>query len=154
MLKYINKLCLILFFICMQSTFANINQDLFNEIHQDKEIQYHRGLMFLDENSPNKNTKQGVEWIHKSANQGYPKAQFVLGMLYNEGIGVKQSYSAAAEWYRKAADQGLPDAQLNLAILYHAGRGVPKNLTTAKKWYQKAAKQGSVRAENILDGLK
>ena len=61
-----------------------------------------------------------------------------LGILYNQGRGVRQDYHKAREWYEKAAAQGFATAQLNLGTLYNHGRGVRKNLATAKDWFGKA----------------
>jgi len=44
------------------------------------------------------------------ANSGEPRAQNNMGIMYERGLGVTQSYPEAMSWYRKAADQGLPEA--------------------------------------------
>jgi uncharacterized protein len=54
------------------------------------------------------------------AEHGDAEAQFYLGVQYNFGYGVPQSYDEAAKWYRKAADQGDATAQFNLGKLYAA----------------------------------
>ena len=38
-------------------------------------------------------------------------AQYNLGILYTEGLGVARDYEQAAYWYRKAAEQGHAEAQ-------------------------------------------
>ena len=40
------------------------------------------------------------------AEQGDAKAQFNLGVMYGDGLGVKQDYFEEVNWYRKAAEQG------------------------------------------------
>ena len=42
------------------------------------------------------------------AREGNPKAQNNVGLMYERGLGVSQSYPEAMRWYRLAADQGLP----------------------------------------------
>ncbi|MCK5097449.1 MAG: SEL1-like repeat protein, partial [Desulfobacteraceae bacterium] len=42
----------------------------------------------------------------RAAEQGYAKAQYNLGAMYDKGIGVPQNRNKAAYWYRKAAKQG------------------------------------------------
>ncbi|MDP6486672.1 MAG: SEL1-like repeat protein, partial [Alphaproteobacteria bacterium] len=37
------------------------------------------------------------------AEQGVALAQFFLGLMYEEGLGVAQDAAQAAEWFRKAA---------------------------------------------------
>jgi uncharacterized protein len=50
-------------------------------------------------------------WFEKAAVQGYSRAQFNLGLLYAEGLGVAQDYAKAKAWLEKAAAQGHPKAQ-------------------------------------------
>ena len=40
------------------------------------------------------------------ASQNNAQAEFGVGLLYEHGYGVTQSYEAAAAWYQKAAEQG------------------------------------------------
>ena len=81
------------------------------------------------------------------ADNGEPKAQFKLGLMYALGDGVPKDSAEAAKWYRKAAEQGLATAQFNLGLMYDNGDGVPKDGTEAVKWYRKAADQGDVAAQ-------
>ena len=56
--------------------------------------------------------------------QGLAGAQCNLGIMYDDGHGVKQSYEKAVEWYGKAAKQGYAGAQCNLGFMYYNGHGV------------------------------
>ena len=40
------------------------------------------------------------------AQHGYPRAQTMLGFMYESGQGVPQDYDAAAYWYRQSAERG------------------------------------------------
>ena len=53
-----------------------------------------------------------IGWYEKAARQGETRAMHNLGLLYQDGQGVRQSYPRAAEWYEKAARQGCADAQV------------------------------------------
>jgi TPR repeat protein len=66
-------------------------------------------------------------------------AQYGLGALYDEGVGVPQNYADAAKWYQKAADQGMAGTQYSLGILYIKGDGVPQNYVKAHMWLNLAA---------------
>jgi TPR repeat protein len=55
-----------------------------------------------------------------SANQGDHSAQYNLGLMYEKGEDVPQSYTEAVKWYRLAADQGNASAQNNLGIIQKA----------------------------------
>ncbi len=78
------------------------------------------------------------EW-RPLAEQGDAKAQYGLGLMYNEGKHVPQDYAEAVRWYRKAAEQGYADAQYNLGIMYKNGRGVTQDFVQAHMWFNLAA---------------
>ena len=86
----------------------------------------------------------------QAAEQGYAKAQFNLGLMYDSGRGVRQDYTKAVQWYRKAAEQGDAKAQSNLGLMYDSGRGVRQDYTQAVQWYRKAAEQGYAKAQYNL----
>ncbi len=76
------------------------------------------------------------------AEQGYDKAQFKLGSLYENGQGVPQDYTKAVKWYRLAAAGGNPLGSSRLADMYNDGQGVLQNHTKAHMWYNIAAANG------------
>ena len=75
------------------------------------------------------------------AEKGDARAMNNVGLMYERGLGVTQSYVEAMNFYRKAADAGLPEAQYNLGTLYHNGYGVEVNNSQAVFWFRKAAAQ-------------
>jgi uncharacterized protein len=85
------------------------------------------------------------EW-RPLAEGGEPSAQFNLGLMYEEGQGVPQSYGIAAKWYKLAAEQGDDGAQLGLGFMYYIGRGVLQDYTRAHMWLNISALQGNVDA--------
>ena len=80
-------------------------------------------------------------------------AQFAIGLLHDEGLGVEQSYVEAAYWYRKSAEQGNPYSQYNLSNLYYSGDGVPLDYSLSAYWTLKAAEQGNLDAQHDLGYL-
>lgn len=93
-------------------------------------------------NSRSKAGKVDADAVRQSASQGDPKAQMVLGRMYEEGDGVRCDEGAAFEWYRAAAEQGYPEAQLAVGSHYQIGQLVAKDDVRALAWYRKAADQG------------
>jgi TPR repeat protein len=81
-----------------------------------------------------------------AADAGDPVAMGRLGVLFQQGIGLPQSYTEAIKWYTRAAEAGNAEAMNNLGTLYVSGHGVPQDYAEAKKWYQRAADAGSVMA--------
>lgn len=76
-----------------------------------------------------KDLAEAAVWYDESAEHGYARAQFKIGLFYDKGYGVAQNKEEAAKWYRKAADQGDADAQCNLGYCYKTGDGVTKTLS-------------------------
>ena len=81
------------------------------------------------------------------AENGHSDAQFRLGILYEEGLGVTKDFAQAAKWYRLAAERNNPGAQNSLGNLYFDGNGVAKDPSEALNWYRKAAEQGDAYAQ-------
>jgi S1-C subfamily serine protease len=73
------------------------------------------------------------------AKKGDAEAQYLLGYLYDDGLGVAHDLAEAARWYRLAAEQNHTYAQFNLAILYADGIGVPLDRVEAYRWFMLAA---------------
>jgi hypothetical protein len=85
-----------------------------------------------------------------AADQGTALAQVRLGILYETGRGVPQSYTEAARLYTLAAEQGNPAAQNNLGRLRETGSGLLQSFAEAAKLYQLAAAQGHADARSNL----
>jgi len=90
----------------------------------------------------------------KAAKAGSAEAQFTLGALYQQGLGLPRDPKQAVFWYFTAADQGHILAQFNLAYCYESGQGVDKDLGRAARWYGEAANQGDEEARAALEDLE
>lgn len=98
-------------------------------------------------------TPEQLAQIEKDAERGDAEAQCLLGILYEDGNGVRQDYRKAKEWYKKAAEQGHAKAQYFLGGLYYFARGVQQDYHKAKEWYEKAAEQENAGAQFALGVL-
>ena len=85
------------------------------------------------------------------AEQGVAVAQYSLGVMYYDGLGVAQDYAEAVQWYRAAAEQGNAGAQFNLGLMYLQGRGVAQDFVTAHMWLNIAASSGHANAREARD---
>jgi len=75
------------------------------------------------------------------ADQGDPRAETTLGVMYDEGHGVPQDDAEALKWYRRAAERGYAQAQFNLGVMYARGEaddGHEDNVS-AHMWFNLAA---------------
>ena len=84
------------------------------------------------------------------AEAGNVRAQFMMGTIFEQGLGVDKDLAAAARWYGLAAAGGNASAQYNLGVFYQFGKGVPKDAARAAELLQQAAEQGHGRAQNNL----
>jgi TPR repeat protein len=102
------------------------------------------------------NYTEAMKWFLKAADQGNPRALYMMGDFYAYGWGVPGDGDKALEWYHKAASTGDAWAQDNLGWVLLGWReeaGIRKDDKEAAIWFRKAADQGSPSAEYNLAGL-
>ncbi len=101
------------------------------------------------------------------AQEGDCDAQYALGLLYFEGLGVGQSYERAIGLWTRSADQGQAQAQISLGVVYSrlslpytsldckSGCGQEKDLIAAYRWFGIASEIGSPHEVTVAqDSLK
>lgn len=100
------------------------------------------------------------------AAEGDCDAQYAMGLLYFEGLGVSKSYGKAVDLWENSAEQGQAQAQISLGVVYartsmpyttldcKSGCGEEKNLVTAYKWFGIAREIGSPHEMKVaIDAL-
>ena len=105
------------------------------------------------------------------AKNGDAEAQYNLGVMYDNGLGVLQDYKEAFHWYRLATEQGytegkikiynlakksipqalsilindaenrVTEAQNKLGEVYLEGKGLPQDYVLAHMWFNLAGSQ-------------
>lgn len=90
--------------------------------------------LLLGKGGVKKDEAAGFTLMQLVATQGEVGAQYNVGNLYKDGVGVQRNYSQAAYWYRKAAEKGHRRARSELGNLYLNGRGVPQNAVEGTAW--------------------
>ena len=85
--------------------------------------------------------------LEVAAEDGNPRAQNNLAVLYYIGRNRDKDYKTAAFWFGKAADQGFAVAQYNLGFMYQQGHGVEKDDARAFDLFLNAAVQGYAIAQ-------
>ncbi|MDJ0653758.1 MAG: SPOR domain-containing protein [Xanthomonadales bacterium] len=85
-------------------------------------------------------------WI-PMAEEGDTRAQFRLGSMYHDGIGVDRNYYLSSYWFEQAATRGVSSAQFNLGNAYKHGHGVPQDEREASYWWRLAADQDLAPAQ-------
>ena len=76
--------------------------------------QYHVALLYRLGKGVPRDEPEGMTWMQKSAEGGYPPAQYVIANSVLQPVD-------SVPRYRKAADQGHAAAQYKLAMLYDLG---------------------------------
>lgn len=94
-----------------------------------------------------------TEELLLSAERGTAEDQYNLGMRYERGIGVPQSYPEAVRWYRLAAMHDYPDALYKLCEMSERGQGLPQDYQEALRWCGLAADHGHGHAMFMLGRL-
>lgn len=79
---------------------------------------------------------------YEADNIGSAEALFCLGLSYEEGHGVRQSYTKAVKYYLEAAKKGHPIAQFSLSLLYEEGLGIDKSNELSYLYCKMSAEQG------------
>jgi TPR repeat protein len=75
------------------------------------------------------------KWLELADAKGVSTASFLLGTIYEEGLGVDTNVAMAVELYEKAAKTKNICALHNLARIHAQGKGLPRNLEAARFWY-------------------
>ena len=119
----------------------------------DAEAQYLLARCYLDEKGVEEDEHEILKWLGRSADQGYAKAQFILGLLKKEKEDLSEAddlIEKAVPGLRKAADQGDADAMFLLATAYIDALGVEENEEEGMKLLRKAAEKGDENAIRLL----
>ena len=120
----------------------------------DPIAQYNIGICHLNGFVVKKDTIKGLRFLEKSAMQGTPHAQVMLGYLYYYGGNtIKRDVKKGIEWLTLASDQGMPNAQYDLSMIYYNGESgeITPDYNKAKELCRKAAEQGLPAAKWAME---
>lgn len=82
-------------------------------------------------------------WYRKAADYDEEEAQNILGLCYEEGLGVLKDYEKAYYWFQLAVKNGAGAcAEHNLARCFRLGRGISEDKEMANKYEALAVKHG------------
>ncbi|MBX2868550.1 MAG: sel1 repeat family protein [Acidiferrobacterales bacterium] len=100
------------------------------------------------------------ELLYPLAQEGVPRAQFRIGIMYQFGRSVAKNADLAEKWFTAAlpellrqSQQGIAWAQTDLGTAYEFGISLQQDYERAAYWYQKAAIQGYAGAQTNLGVL-
>lgn len=117
----------------------------------DADAQIRLGLQLVNTSKPD--YTGAAHWFGAAAKTGSLEAQYDLGVLTGEGLGVKRDPVGAAILFMNAAAGGFPAAEYRIGHAYQRGVGVPRSTTFAAMWYERAARHGVRPAQSALAAL-
>jgi TPR repeat protein len=88
-----------------------------------------------------------LQFYKKAAQKKHALAQFELGAMYYDGVGVDRDFPTALQWFLAAAQQGNTESELNLGTMYSLGQGVDPDPEKSFQWYLRAATKNQVLGE-------
>ena len=101
-----------------------------------------------------KNIAQTFKYYHTLATEdNFAVAQYQVGCMFNNGLGVDEDLNQAFKFYKLAADQGHVESQFNVGNFYFIGKGGAEkdvsqdNLSQAFKYFKLAADQNFADAQ-------
>lgn len=113
---------------------------------------YSKGINFYNgSNGFPLNRHKALEYLQEAALLGDSDAMNHLGVIYQKGEFVTQSYTQAIEWFVKAvkANPNNPYATYNLGHLYYNGLGVVKNTAKALEYLKISVTLGKGNTTSI-----
>lgn len=112
------------------------------------------GDFYFEEGTDHLDYLEAERWYRLSSAQGYLKARFQLGQIYNKGKGsVEDPEREALECFRQLAEENYPTAQCIMGVKYQIGDGVEMDLKRAIGYFLKAARQDHLEAQRRLGDI-
>lgn len=96
------------------------------------------GVRYSETASTEKELDRAIDYIQYSAATGYAEAQFKLGLMYFQGIGVSPNTILGFYWIKKAALNDYSQAQIYLSYMYRSGIGTNIDMFQSQYWLCKA----------------
>jgi hypothetical protein len=93
--------------------------------------------MYLAGEGVKRDPKQYLQWMQRSADNGYPPANYLMGMAY-----ISCNPSEAARYFEAAAKEEHGSAMHMLGLMYASGVGVAQSDREALRWFRLARAQG------------
>lgn len=126
-----------------------------NAINGDAKSRYAMARLFANLNIDKNNLKYSFYWHLKLSRQvlkeklhepSFVQILYNTGVLYNDGLGVKQNVKKGFYWFTKAAELGESTAMLRLSMAYESGIGTNIDENKSIIWLNKAINQENSKA--------
>ena len=91
-----------------------------------------------------------LDIMQELAEEGMPLAQYRLGLMYANGLGVEVDESVAMRWLERSVEAEFEDARGPLIEMYMARAVASEDLAAGFQWYERAARLGQPEAQAVL----
>jgi len=81
-----------------------------------------------------------IQTIKYDAKNGDEAKQYIMGILYQNGICLERNITKSIKWFSLAEKKGYPLARYTLGDIYHFGEGVTIDNKKAEQYYLKILK--------------
>jgi SEL1 protein len=102
----------------------------------------HIGRMFLRGEGWEQSYEKAATWFRRGIANGDPLCQYLMGIMYRDGLGLPKDPLKAANYFSAAADEDLAAAQSSLGIMF-LDQG---ELEIAGRYFELAARHGHMEA--------
>ena len=116
----------------------------------NKWSQYRAAKFMLDRYGDHYDPKKAVEYLTKSAKQGYTVAKYMLGKLYLKGEDVPKQMLHALHWLESAVKDDNPYAEYLLGKTFLKGEDIERDTERAESLLSRSAEQGNKYAAYTL----
>ena len=123
----------------------------------NKWSQYRAAKFMLDRDGDHYDPKKAVEYLTRSAKQGYTVAKYMLGKLYLKGEDVPKQMLHALHWLESAVKDDNPYAEYLLGKTFLKGEDIERDTERAESLLHRSAEQENKYAaytlgKSYLDG--
>jgi len=101
--------------------------------------------MYLSGEGVKRDPLKYLHWMRKSAENGYPPANYLMGMVY-----ISRDAMAASKYFEVAAGKEHGGAMHMLGMMYARGIGVQQSDKEAVRWFRMAKAQGVAIDDRLL----
>ena len=109
------------------------------------------GYLYATDNDKG-NDIWAIRLFTKAADRGHAHAQNNLGVMYDNGLGVREDDREAAERFLEASNQGVIEAHVNLGNMYITDNDA-ENDSEARSLFEIGAEHGNIQAQNNLGAM-
>ena len=116
----------------------------------NKWSQYRAAKFMLDRDGDHYDPKKAVEYLTRSAKQGYTVAKYMLGKLYLRGEDVPKQMLHALHWLESAVKDDNQYAEYLLGKTFLKGEDIERDTERAESLLRRSAEQGNKYAAYTL----